>query len=62
MKSKLIGQPSVASDDLVQSIDQKIYKWQFTISELLYEFPQISCNILHKIIAVIYYVSDLFIA
>jgi hypothetical protein len=29
------GQPSVVSDDLVQSVDQKIFdRWRFIISEL----------------------------
>jgi hypothetical protein len=32
-------------DDLVQSVDQTICeKWSFTISELSFEFPQISCT------------------
>jgi hypothetical protein len=45
------GQPSVVSDDLVQSMDQKICKrWHITISELSHEFPQISCTVLYKII------------
>jgi transposase len=34
------GRPSVVSDDLVQSIDQKICeRWRFTISELSCEIP-----------------------
>jgi hypothetical protein len=41
------GQPSVVSDDLVQSEKQ-----HFTISELSHEFPQISCTVLYKIITV----------
>jgi hypothetical protein len=29
------GQPSIGSDDLVQSVDQKICeRWRFTVSEL----------------------------
>jgi hypothetical protein len=33
------GRPSAVSDDLVQSVDQKIYeRWGFTISEILCEF------------------------
>jgi transposase len=37
------GRPTVVSDDLVRSVDQKICKrWCFTISELSCEFPQIS--------------------
>jgi hypothetical protein len=47
------GQPSVVSDDLVQSVDKKICEKQhFTISELLCEFPQISCTVLCEIITV----------
>jgi hypothetical protein len=53
MKSELVSQPSVVSDDLVQSVDQKICERQhFTISELLCEFPQILCTVLYKIITV----------
>jgi hypothetical protein len=41
------------SDDLVQSVDQKICERRlFTISELLCEFLQISCTVLYKIITV----------
>jgi hypothetical protein len=37
------GRPSVVSDDLVQSVDQKnCDRWRFTISELSCEFPHIS--------------------
>jgi hypothetical protein len=40
MKSEVVGQPSVVSDDLVQSADQKICeRWGFTVSELHCEFP-----------------------
>jgi hypothetical protein len=47
------GQPSVVSNDLVQSNDQKICERQrFTISELSCEFPQISCTVLYEIITV----------
>jgi transposase len=47
------GRPSVVSDELVQSVDQKMYKRQpFTISELSCEFPQISSTLLYKIIIV----------
>jgi hypothetical protein len=36
------GRPSVVSDDLSQSVDQKIHeRWRFAISELSCEFPQI---------------------
>jgi hypothetical protein len=35
VKSEVVGQPSVVSDDLVQSVDQKICERQhFTISEV----------------------------
>jgi hypothetical protein len=41
------------SDDLVQSVDQKIYEIQrFAISELLCEFPQISHTLLYETITV----------
>jgi hypothetical protein len=44
---------SVMSDDRVQNDEQKIRERQhFTISELLCEFPQISCTILYSIITV----------
>jgi hypothetical protein len=47
------SRPSVASDGLVQSVDQKICeRWCFTISEILCEFPQISCTLLCEIITV----------
>jgi transposase len=37
------GRPSLMSNDLVQSVDQKIYeKLSFTISVLSCEYPQIS--------------------
>jgi hypothetical protein len=53
MKSKVVSQPSIVSNDLVQNVDQKICeRWHFTISELLCEFPQISCTVLYKIITV----------
>jgi hypothetical protein len=41
------GQPSVVSDDLVQSERQR-----FTISEVSCEFPQISRTVLYQIITV----------
>jgi hypothetical protein len=45
------GRPSVVSDDLVQSVDQKISeRRRFTISELSCEFPQISRALLYEII------------
>jgi transposase len=45
------GRPSVVSDDLVQSVDQKICeRWSFKISELSCEFPQISHAVLREII------------
>jgi hypothetical protein len=45
------GRPSVASDDLVQSVGQKICERQrFTISGLSCEFPYISRAVLYEII------------
>jgi hypothetical protein len=45
------GRPSVMSDDLVQSVDQKICERQrLTISELPREFPHISRTVLYEII------------
>jgi hypothetical protein len=45
------GRPSVVSDDLVRSVDQKICeRRRFTISELLCEFPHISRTVLYEII------------
>jgi hypothetical protein len=39
------------SDDLVQSVEQKICeRWRFTISELSCEFPHISQTVLYEII------------
>jgi hypothetical protein len=53
MKSEVVGRPSVVSDDLVQSVDQKICeRRRFTISEPLCEFPQISRTLLCEIITV----------
>jgi hypothetical protein len=50
MNSEVVGWSSVVSDDLVESDDQKICERQrFTISELLFEFPQISRSILYEI-------------
>jgi hypothetical protein len=50
---KQCGQPSVVSDDFIQSVDQKICERQhFTISKLLCEFPKISCTVLYEIITV----------
>jgi hypothetical protein len=41
------------SDDLVQSVDQKICeRWRFTISEVSCKFPQISRSVLYEIITV----------
>jgi hypothetical protein len=49
----VLGQPFIVSDDLVQSVDQKICeRLHFTILELLCEFPQISHTVLHEIITV----------
>jgi hypothetical protein len=53
MKSEVVSWPSVVSDDLVQSVDQKICERRpFTISELLREYPQISCTLLYEIIMI----------
>jgi oligoribonuclease (3'-5' exoribonuclease) len=53
MKSKAVSLPSVVSDDLVQSVNQKICERQsFTISELLCEFPKISRTLLYENITV----------
>jgi hypothetical protein len=47
------GRPSVVSDDFFQNIDKKnCERWRFTISELSYEFPQISRTLLYEIIIV----------
>jgi hypothetical protein len=52
-KSEVFDRPSVMSDGLVQSADQKIYERQrSTISELSCEFPQISCTVLCEIITI----------
>jgi hypothetical protein len=46
------GRPSVVSDDLVQSVDQKICeRRRFTILEVTCEFPQISLTVLYLVIA-----------
>jgi hypothetical protein len=53
MNTEVVSWPSVMSDDLVQSVDQEICERRhFTISELLCEFPQISCTVLYEIIIV----------
>jgi hypothetical protein len=53
MKSEVVGQPSVVSDDLIGSVDQKICeRRRFTVSELSCELPQISRAILYEIITV----------
>jgi transposase len=45
------GRPFVVNDDLVQSVNKKIRENQrFTISELSFEFPHISCTILYEIV------------
>jgi hypothetical protein len=47
------GRPSVVSDNLVQSVDQKSCETRrFTISEISCEFPQISRTLLYEIITV----------
>jgi hypothetical protein len=53
MKTKVVKQPSVVSDDLVQSVDQKnCERWHFTISEFSWEFPQILCTVFYEIFTV----------
>jgi hypothetical protein len=53
MKSEVVGRPSVVSDDLVQSVDQKIcVRLRFTTSEFSCEFPHISLTLLYKIITI----------
>jgi hypothetical protein len=53
MKSEVFCLPSVASDDLVQSVDQIISeRRRFNISELSCEFPQILPTVLYAIIIV----------
>jgi hypothetical protein len=50
---KRSGRPSVLSDDLARSVDQKICDRRcFTVSELSYEFPQIAHTILCENITV----------
>jgi hypothetical protein len=47
------GRPCVVSDDLIQSVDQKICeRRRLTISELSCEYPQISPTLLYEIITV----------
>jgi transposase len=47
------GRPSVMSDDLVQSVDQKICERRcFTNSELSCEYPEISSTVLYEITTV----------
>jgi hypothetical protein len=47
------GRPSVVSEDLVQSVDQKICeRRRFTISELSCAFTQISRTLLYVIVTV----------
>jgi hypothetical protein len=53
MKSEVVSWSSVMSNDLVESVDQRICERQcFTISELSCVFPQISCTLLYEIITV----------
>jgi hypothetical protein len=53
MKSEVVGWPSVVSDDLVQSVDERICeKRRCIISELSCEFPQISRAVIYEIITV----------
>jgi hypothetical protein len=51
--SEVFSRQSVVSDDLVQSVDQKIgERLRFSTSELSCEFPQIVCTVLYEIIIV----------
>jgi ACT domain-containing protein len=51
IKSKVVGH--VVSDDLAQTVKQKVSERQcFKISELLCEFPHISRTVLYMIITV----------
>jgi hypothetical protein len=51
VKRELVSLPSAVSDNLVQSVNQKIReRWRFTISELSCLHPQILCTILCEII------------
>jgi hypothetical protein len=53
MKREVVDRPSVVSDDLVQSVDQKICaRRRFTISEFSCECPQILRSVLNEIITV----------
>jgi transposase len=50
------GRPSVASDELAQSVEQKICERRpFTISEISCEFRQISRTVLYEIITARHY-------
>jgi hypothetical protein len=52
-EEEVVNRPSTVSDDLVQSVDQKVReRRRFTISELSCEFPQISRTLLYEIIRV----------
>jgi hypothetical protein len=43
------GRSSVVSDELVQSVDQKIFqRWRITILELSCEFPQNSRSVFYE--------------
>jgi hypothetical protein len=53
MKGEVVGWLSVVSEELVQSVDQKICeRWCFTISELSCEFPQMLCTVFYEITTV----------
>jgi hypothetical protein len=53
VKSEPVGWQSIVSDDLVQSVDQKIYeRRRLTIAELSCEFPQISPTVLYETLTV----------
>jgi hypothetical protein len=48
--SEVVSLPSVVSNELVQSIEQKFERQHFTISEMSCEFPQISHTILDEVV------------
>ena len=44
------GRPSLINDDLARAVDEKIHEDRFTISSLSLDFPQLSRNVLYKIV------------
>jgi hypothetical protein len=60
MKCGVVGWPSIVSNDLVQSVEEKnCERWCFIISELSCESPQISCSVLCEIVTVRLRISQL---